>query len=542
MKRLYIILLYISAILPDAVYARPMYTQTMYANSMCTSSMYAQSAHDTLSSANEAAAMSVNTRTAQTEDALQSIGIAVYNSSASASSYKSDVTLSSLSLSYLMRNEKKALLPAYGNGISALNIEAQSYMHLNRRNTVEANASYLYGEKKDICWNSSSDYMLLWPYIAADSIGGNLTTEQYSFGGSYSQRSSNNRFTYGIEGSYRALHEFRRIDPRPRNITSDVQAGISGGYNTAKYYIGIYAGIRVYSQEHSVDYFSTSGANTSQLPMTGLGSYYKRFAGSSQDVTDYNFKGSGFSVSAQLIPLSGNGLSLMTGYTSISIERQLPQINNIPITVLNTESFALSAAYHNNMSPIRWGIGADARYEIRRGDENLLNTGTHSQDMILASFTMFECNTFSSTLTAGAEFMQNWGYLFIRPCAELIYTDAGYRYPARLMKFLTTESRLDIGARYISDKWIADFTAGGGYATTPESSLHFPANAEAALRNATTGIWRGITSDRFIFSTNIGAQRSINSKTAIFISFGWQMYNNDIGTGNRFNLGTGLRF
>lgn len=537
MKQLYIILLYISALLPYAVYARPVYTQTMYA-----SSMYAQSAHDTLSATNSQAAMSVNTRTAKREDALQSIGIAVYNSSASASSYRSDVSLSSLSLSYLMRDEKKALLPAYGNGISAMNIEAKSYMHLNRRNTVEANASYFYGKKKDICWNSSSDYMLLWPYISSDSIGGNLTTEQYSFGGSYSQRSSNNRFTYGIQGSYRALHEFRRIDPRPRNITSYVQAGISGGYNTAGHYIGIYAGIRVYSQEHSVDYFSTSGANTSQLPMTGLGTYYKRFAGSSQDVTDYNFKGNGFSISAQLIPLSGNGLSLMAGYTSRSIERQLPQINNTPITVLNTESFVLSAAYRNNPDQVRWGIGADACYEIRRGDENILNAGTHGQDMILASFTMYECSTFTSTLTAGIEFIQNWGYLFIRPCAELIYANAGYRYPARLMKFLTAGGRLDIGARYISDKWTADFTAGGGYATTPECSLHFPANAEAALRSVTAGIWKGITSDRLTFSTGIEAQRSINSKTAIFISFGWQMYNNHIGTGNRFSLSTGIRF
>ena len=135
--------------------------------------------------------------------------------------YARQFSLSSLRLSGEYKNEKEAVIVQQGSGYRQGVFRAESYLHLNPRTTVWGHAGYRSGKIKSVCWNETSDFELLYPYIMADTAGGDLNTESYTFCGGYSRIYKH--FSWGLSGDYRAMIEYRKTDPRPRNIVSDLK-------------------------------------------------------------------------------------------------------------------------------------------------------------------------------------------------------------------------------------------------------------------------------------------------------------------------------
>lgn len=99
---------------------------------------------------------------------------------------------------------------------------------------IWGNAYYHNGERKNVQWNESADYELIYPYVMADTIGGDIKSETYFFEGGYA--ASHGRWTFGGEFSYRALLEYRDVDPRPRNSIADLQGKAGASYQFNKRY------------------------------------------------------------------------------------------------------------------------------------------------------------------------------------------------------------------------------------------------------------------------------------------------------------------
>ncbi|MCD8317749.1 MAG: hypothetical protein LUC45_02320 [Paraprevotella sp.] len=123
-------------------------------------------------------------------------------------------------------------------------IEADSYLRLSPSTTVWGEASYRNGKRRAVKWNSTADYLLLYPYVMADSVGGDLTCEQYTFDGGWAWQ--NGRFAIGAEVSFRAEHEYRTIDPRPRSIVTELNALVGASYRWKSYTWGVTAGGQFY--------------------------------------------------------------------------------------------------------------------------------------------------------------------------------------------------------------------------------------------------------------------------------------------------------
>ena len=140
------------------------------------------------------------------------------------------------------------------------------HLRLDPRSQSLPELDYTNGTLRNVRWNSTSDYRLLYPYILADSIGGDLKQEQYHFYGGYTRMDG--RFNYGITAGYRASQAYRQVDPRPRNITAELSADLSAGYRSGTYVLGVAGGIRTYKQQQSVDFYDPNGANTSELHFT----------------------------------------------------------------------------------------------------------------------------------------------------------------------------------------------------------------------------------------------------------------------------------
>ncbi len=91
---------------------------------------------------------------------------------------------------------------------------------------------------------------------------------------------------------YRAEMSVRKVDPRPKNTTSDFHAFISSAYIWRKNILAMGMDLTIYDQESNIKYLSNSSPAT-LFQFMGLGVTHPRFDGG-QRLVDY--KGSGVKI------------------------------------------------------------------------------------------------------------------------------------------------------------------------------------------------------------------------------------------------------
>ncbi len=138
----------------------------------------------------------INLRTVEHLSSFAQTGRFVSDRSAAAAFFRSDHAFTELKGQLDWRHEDEAFDPAQGDGALSGMFRVESYLRLDSRSAVFAGADYTNGTQRNVRWNSTSDYRLLYPYILADSIGGDLKQEQYHFYGGYTRMDG--RFNYGI--------------------------------------------------------------------------------------------------------------------------------------------------------------------------------------------------------------------------------------------------------------------------------------------------------------------------------------------------------
>ena len=263
-------------------------------------------------------------------------------------------SLSEISVGYEMRREEKALEQQKGDGGDFGRFSAGSYKHISGKGTVWGDAGYLRGAKRNVVWNASSDYDLVFPYVVADSIGGDLTSEEYTFGGGYGHRSG--RYTWALEAGARALHEYRDSDPRIRNVAIDIDDGAGASVRMGNYRLGLSAALRVYKQSGSQIQYAHSAGEKGVYHLSGLGSHYAGFEGNANSQTRY--RGSGYGLTLALVPDAGRGgLHLAAGYEHLHIEKELPGSADLVLQKVVPRSFHAEAAWlRGSGNGLRWGV------------------------------------------------------------------------------------------------------------------------------------------------------------------------------------------
>lgn len=265
-----------------------------------------------------------------------------------------------------VREEDDAYLPAEGKGLLQGEFTAHSRHSLDSTRRVEGWASYERGVKRAVNWNTSSDWDLLSPYITLDTLGGDLQKEQYRFAARYASRRG--RLFYSLHAYYRALHEYRDVDPRPRNITADLQSSVQVGLIMGAYALSAEAGYRRYKQNEDVEFMDQRGNNTSILHYMGFGRYSTRFSGAKKS-TAVRFDGHGFNAGLVLEPACGLGWIGGASYSGLRIVRHLPGNNETPVSELLNRSISLYGGHKWEDAYIR----ADADIRLKIGTENIVD-------------------------------------------------------------------------------------------------------------------------------------------------------------------------
>ena len=155
--------------------------------------------------------------------------------SAAAYLFGPDATYTGAAASWNYAKDPAPLVREEGRGLSEGQLNIGTLVRLDSLSAVRGKVRYVNGVKRDVLWNSSSDCSTVYPYVMADTVGGDLRKEEYAFSGGYTARRG--RFHWGVEGAYRALHEYRQADPRPRNIVSDLSVTGSAGWRPVPGYV-----------------------------------------------------------------------------------------------------------------------------------------------------------------------------------------------------------------------------------------------------------------------------------------------------------------
>lgn len=350
---------------------------------------------------------------------------------------------SSVSVGVQYRDEDQAYLPQEGSGLLEGRFQASTRRRIGDATAVQGAVSYDNGVKRGVLWNTTSDWALLSPYVTADSVGGDLRREQYRFMGRIAHRKGDWFFEAGA--SYRALHEYRQVDPRPRNIVSDLTPFLSGGRVAGDYALSLTARYRRYHQSQQTSFMNPKGANTSLLHFNGLGSVFGRFTGTSE-YAGVRYRGNGFSVTALLEPLRAEGgWNASATYSLFHVSRHLTSQNEVPISRAITQEFQVLGGWNNARLRVELG----GKYALTRGLEAVIGnfkTGEYAVELELPQYARPSFDVF-------ARASYGWSQWELSGTLGLDGMDASVQYPYRRLQTEAAYAKLSAAWKYASGRW-----------------------------------------------------------------------------------------
>lgn len=270
-----------------------------------------------------------------------------------------------------------------GTGFLLGEAKVETFLKLNNRSSVWGAASYMTGKQYKVRWNSTSDYDLLYPYILADTLGGDTKRERYSFHGGYSTRL--NQILLGAEALFRAEHEYRDVDPRMRGVVTDLTVKLGSGYETLGYRYALGVDVNVYKQTNDVDFYRELGV-IPEYQMTGLGTEYSRFSG---DKRTLYYKGGGFGLMLSADPLRNNGVYGRAKVWNRQYKRMVADLNSTPITQLFVDAADITVGWKRKGRHL---LSLDGNFLLvkRSGDENIIGKSSSQYYPVIGKLTMYK--------------------------------------------------------------------------------------------------------------------------------------------------------
>ena len=406
--------------------------------------------------------------------------------------YARQFSLSSLRLSGEYKNEKEAVIVQQGSGYRQGVFQAESYLHLNPRTTVWGHAGYRSGKIKSVCWNETSDFALLYPYIMADTAGGDLNTESYTFCGGYSR--IHKRFSWGLSGDYRAMIEYRKTDPRPRNIVSDLK--LSGGAAWqihTRYLIGAAVYGRIYRQRNSIKFFSDLGVSK-VYQMLGLGMYSTRF---SDGNTGIQYDGGSIGGGIDLVPHNRQGFYGNVHFHKLNIKRTMLAHNYLPLTRLDENSIQGTWGWKRSAPGHQQGIQLEGLYHKRKGTEFVYGEGSSSNYPKINDLEQYSNQIYALLLNG----VWGWGneqqdILWVEPRIGFRSVSTGYLSPSLSLKDSKYQGGLSVSSLLMLRKSLFRISLAGDYFGTTASHLDINRlSSEKLIKDAVRQQYENLKSD-----------------------------------------------
>lgn len=448
---------------------------------------------------------------------------------------------SQIGAGYAYSHANEPFLYQTGRGERFASFEATSYLPLSARTTVWGEASYRTGRREAVKWNSTADYLLLYPHVMADTLGGALTSERYTFRAGWAGHLG--RFTLGAEADFRAQHEYRTYDPRPRSIVTDLSLRLGAAYPAGRYRLAAAVGGRFYKQTNSVKFFREAGT-VPEYQMTGLGTDYRRFATGTASVY---YKATGLLLGFDAVPVCGGGPWLSAGYAYTPYRRILPGKNSLPLTTLRVEQlraragWKLQAARGANLT---LAVGTD--YEWRAGDEHIAGNASSSEYRIIADLTLYHAHHADWYGEALGELPSACGTWRVRLRGGLRDFSARYEHSERSMSWREAYTALQGQWQHrLHGQQLLTCGLAVELAANTKGVLSMPfATLDAATTDLLRYTYAHATANRYTAALSARYDLPLNAKVinGLFFEGQGSLANADTWHSGFFSLATGLTF
>lgn len=232
--------------------------------------------------------------------------------------YLPDSSYSDVSLQYNRVAHKGLHNLQLGSSFTDRRFDANA-LRLNSKSAIYGKASYQNGYAEAIKWNTTADVHMHHPFVVADTIGGTSYHEYYIFMGGYAMRIG--RFTIGVEGDYRSGLTFRKVDPRPKNILSDLTLTAGATMPLASHRLGFNMGVQNYKQSQNIGVYRP-GSGIKLFYLRGMGISDASFSTviSSNDISTNYYDTFSTTFALQLYPENSKGMYYSLKYKSSSME------------------------------------------------------------------------------------------------------------------------------------------------------------------------------------------------------------------------------
>lgn len=144
-------------------------------------------------------------------------------------------------------------LAVNGNDFRDLTFRANGYTKI-KNSTLFGNVSFTMGQHRNVGWNTQRNANLYWPYIMADSTGGNFHYETYNIMCAYSFN-LNGSVAMGVSGEYKGDFAFKQTDPRVENISSWFTLKTGAAYRWNKNNLALAVEYMLHRQHMDVKHF-----------------------------------------------------------------------------------------------------------------------------------------------------------------------------------------------------------------------------------------------------------------------------------------------
>ncbi len=346
-------------------------------------------------------------------------------------SWKESTSLSGVRVGYEKEHQSAPVVTEEGRGGYDWLFDAHAYIH-SGSSTVWGEAGYSNGVLSAPLWNESGEYQRIQPYLIADSIGGDLRRERYNFAGGYARRGS--RVSWGVEGGYEAVLSYRQKDPRPENISGDLnlKAGIAVS-TFSDYLCAASAVFERYRLSTDISFVSEMGASK-LYHLTGLGTRYTRFDGTGSQVYNDSYR---FGGTLNILPSSGPGFLINSGLDRTTTRHVIADLNRLPLASLSGTSGYVEAGYKCVASipeagySCSWGVWGGWNASRIHGTENIFGDAATGSYPVIGDLELYADNRYGGSVSGYVGLASRRWEWHLHPSVGWNHHRIIYLYPRR---------------------------------------------------------------------------------------------------------------
>ena len=365
-------------------------------------------------------------------------------------------------------------LPYEGQEFRDFSVRADGYKQGDRA-TFFARIGFTAGGNDNVGWSALRNPGLYWPYIVADSTGGDFRYEKYDLMCGYSFRLG--RFDLGMSGEYTGDFAFRQNDPRIEDISTWLTFKAGAAYAFRRHVIALNAEFMHHRQHADVKHFRT-GQFAGFFIEYGFGMFDYIFSPIFNSMEQrQHINAYGVNLTFNSDPSRALRLNLLLGYGR---ETMKTEENNYKVNLYRAPANTFDADLGILWNDRRWGAEflVKAAYEDKKGTENIFERYiSSSQDGVdVYDFRKIgEQNRYGMKRLDGSAELKVSRFLGRHYTVSLLggvgymMREETYKDHDYLIRNVLLTSSLGIGARYSGEKFDVELRGCWSHRTVPES-------------------------------------------------------------------------